>query len=194
MAVVDGKKQRATEGSDKIAEVSPSEFPLARCAEPDDAGVLGQDPHRKHVAEHRVAHVHRDRLRRITQPNIYVGSSDATLLQRERHHLLSEDMCWQGGRYDWFNCPLAPQRCDCKRGQEFGVVGRKEETIARGPRPSPCSSHPLEERGHRRRRTNLHHSIEVSDVETELEGRGCDDGAIRLRSEGGLCLATLVDR
>ena len=76
---MNGEQQGAAEGSDKVAEVPPSEFPLALGAKPDYAGVLNQNAHREHVAEHGVAHIYGDGIRRVAQPGIQLlvaGFSD----------------------------------------------------------------------------------------------------------------------
>src|SRR6476620_1428794 len=125
--------------------MAPPELQLSSLSQSDDAGILSQNAHCKHVANYDVAVILRYRVRSIIKPGVDLWSGDATLLQHQCHHLLRVDMGRAGWRSERLNDPLSPKEHYSEVCQKLLVISRQKEEVTSGARPPPSPSHSLNE-------------------------------------------------
>jgi hypothetical protein len=97
-------------------------------------------------------------------------------------------------RIDAFDVPLSPEAGDTQSQKQFGVTRRQEKEIANRARPATAPSHPLEKASDRWWCTDLYYTVEIANVDPQLQRRRSDNRAVRLGSESSLGLAALVGR
>ena len=130
---------------------------------------------------------------RGAEPALPRVPADLPLLQGERQHLLADEMQRHGWRCNRLDEAVGPQQQYRRGEQQTGVVGSEQgEVAARAGAPAGASE-PLEQRCHRWRRVDLHHMVEVADVDAELERGGGHDHAVGRFGEGLLGLPSFVD-
>jgi hypothetical protein len=191
--VSDGKQERRGEGSDQLLEVTPTERGLALASQTKYSAVNRQDAVLKHVLNHAMSHGAVDVRPNVAEPPIPVAQGYATLLQWKRKHLLGEDMGRDRWWLDRLDETVPPELTDAHCDQQRLVVGGEHQAVPGASRPPPGASHALKKRRDAWRRVDLHHAVEVSDIEAKLERAGCDDHAIALVRECCLGAPALVD-
>jgi hypothetical protein len=87
---------------------------------------------------------------------------------------------------------LEPEPDQRPREKQGFVRCRKEQTISTRALPSPGPAHALQERGNRTRRIDLDHSVEIANIQTELQGARGNNDAIVAAREGRLGLPALL--
>ena len=149
------EEHRAAEGRHNIDEVPASEFPFAHPSHPENALVLGEHTPCEHVRNHRRTLLRRNLGQRIAHPPVGIATRQPTLLQDERHHLLSVDVRgpWRG--HDRIDEPRSPERGDAECSQEIIIAGRQKQTVSAGAGPPPAPPHSLQERSDRGRSVDL---------------------------------------
>lgn len=104
---------------------------------------------------------------------MYLRSFNATFLQCKGENLLSKHMIGQRWRLHWLHEPLPPEEHDRCRPQERVLSRGEEKAVSLTPRTTTGPAETLEERGHRVRRIDLDHPVEVANIDTKFECGRC---------------------
>jgi hypothetical protein len=97
-------------------------------------------------------------------------------------------------RNDRIDESRSPERGDAERGEEIIIAGRQKQAVPASADPPPAPPHTLQEGSDRGRSVDLHHPVEIADVDAELERARRDNDAVGLGRERRLGLPPLVDR
>jgi hypothetical protein len=86
-------------------------------------------------------------------------------------------------RNDRIDESRSPERGDAERGEEIIIAGRQKQAVPASADPPPAPPHTLQEGSDRGRSVDLHHPVEIADVDAELERARRDNDAVGLGRE-----------
>jgi hypothetical protein len=183
-----------TKADDEVAKVPPPKFALSPRSQPKDTSIRVQHPGGNHMINNVYLVARWHGFERRPEPTVHIADCNAFFLQRQSHYLLRVEVSGLSRRLHAFDKPFSPEEGDPQSQKQFGVICREEEKIAYRARPATAPPHPLEKAADRWRRADLDYTVQVANVDAQLQRRRSDDSAVRLGSEGSLGLAALVSR
>src|SRR5450759_2368172 len=176
-----GEKRGTLENGEKLHEVPAAERNLSLFPKPEQPFIVVQQALSQHVRDDGLCLfvAHHGEGRHSADPFAPRSPANATLLKRQCHYLLGQNVEWRWGRLYRFDVPAAPQLDKPRSADERGSGGCEKQAVPKRTCASSGSTHPLKERRNRGRGVDLNDAIQVAYIDSKLKGTGGDDHAVR---------------